>query len=305
MKIDLKELKQVFSNGDNIISYLKRKEKDDFNLIQAIEIAYDLQSGSYVDYYNNNQENWKIECSEYVKILKQHLKVGDRVLDCGTGEMTILFGTFNKNLLKNMKIYCFDISLSRILYGRQFLNKNAYSALIKSVVPFVADINAIPLMNKSMDVIFSMHGLEPNHGKEKNILKEIFRVARRKVILFEPCFEKNSIEGQKRMEEHGYIRNLTKHIEDLGGVIEDIIKLDKASKNPLNKTYAYIIKPSLMEEDSFNESLFTCPINQSKLNVERKDCYYSSDSMSIYPIISSIPILKKEAALISYHTNML
>ena len=305
MKIDLKELKQLFSNGVNIITYLKRKKKDDFNLINAIEIAYDLQSGSYIDYYNNNQESWKTECSEYVKILKQHIKIGDRILDCGTGEMTSLFGIFNKILLKNMKIYCFDISLSRILYGRQFLNKNASSGLIKSVVPFVADINAVPLMNKSMDVVFSTHGLEPNHGREKNILKEIFRVARRKVILFEPCFEKSSIEGQKRMEEHGYIRNLTKHIEDLGGEIEDVIKLDKASKNPLNKTYAYIIKPSLIEEDSSNEGLFTCPINQIKLNVERTDCYYSSDSMYIYPIISSIPILKKEAAIISFHTKML
>ncbi len=305
MKIDLKELKQVFSNGDNIISYLKRKEKDDFNLTKAIEIAYDLQSGSYIEHYNNNHESWKSECSEYVKILKQHIKIGDRVLDCGTGEMTNLFGIFNQILLKNMKIYCFDISLSRILYGRQFLKKNASSELINSIVPFVADINSIPLMNKSMDVIFSMHGLEPNHGMEKNILKEIFRVARRKVILFEPCFEKNSIEGQKRMEQHGYIRNLTKHIEDLGGVIENVIKLDKASKNPLNRTYAHVIKPPLIKEGSLNEGPFTCPINQIKLNVERKDCYYSYDTMCIYPIISSVPILKKEAAIVSYHTNML
>ena len=201
-----------------------------------------------------------------------------------------------------MKIYCFDISLSRILYGRKFLNNNASPELNKSVVPFVADINAIPLMNKSMDVIFSMHGLEPNHGREENILKEIFRVARRKVILFEPSFEKNSIEGQKRMEEHGYIRNLTKYIENLGGVIEDIIKLDKASKNPLNKTYAHVIKPPLIEEDSLNEGLFTCPINQLKLNVERKDCYYSHDTMYIYPIISSVPIFKKRGGnnFISY-----
>ena len=229
MKIDLKELKEVFSNGDNIISYLKRKAKDDFNLIKAIEIAYDLQSGSYIDHYKNNQESWKTECSEYEKILKQYIKIGDRVLDCGTGEMTNLFGIFNKNIFENMKIYCFDISLSRMLYGRKFLNKNASPELIKSVVPFVADINAIPLMNKSMDVIFSMHGLEPNHGREENILKEIFRVARRKVILFEPSFERNSIEGQKRMEEHGYIRNLTKYIEDLGGVIEDRTEKYKAN----------------------------------------------------------------------------
>ena len=60
MKIDLKELKQVFINGDNVISYLKREEKDDFNLIKAIEIAYDLQSGSYIDHYNNNQESVKL-----------------------------------------------------------------------------------------------------------------------------------------------------------------------------------------------------------------------------------------------------
>ena len=89
----------------------------------------------------------------------------------------------------------------------------------------------------------------------KNILKEIFRVARRKVILFEPSFEKNSIEGQKRMEKHGYVRNLTKHIEALGGVIEDIIKLDKTSKNSLNKTYAHIIKPPLIEKKSLNGGL--------------------------------------------------
>ena len=173
MKIDLKELKQVFCNGDNIISYLRQKQKDDFNLIKAIEIAYDLQSGSYIDHFNNNHELWNTRFSEYEKILKQYIKIGDNVLDCGTGEMINLYGIFDKNLLKNMKIYCFDISLSRILYGRKFLNKNASPELINSIVPFVADINAIPLMNKSMDVIFSMHGLEPNYGRKKYTKRNI------------------------------------------------------------------------------------------------------------------------------------
>ena len=66
--------------------------------------------------------------------------------------------------------------------------------------PFVADIKSIPLASNSIDVITSCHALEPN-GKSLNLLlKELFRVAKNKLILFEPSYELNSKEGKRRKD---------------------------------------------------------------------------------------------------------
>lgn len=169
---------------------------------------------------------------------------------------------------------------------------------------FVAELTAIPLLNKSMDITITCHALEPNYGREEQILKEIFRVTSHKIILFEPSYENNHSDGRKRMEQLGYVRNLPKHIENLGGKLEKIIPL-KHIVNPMNPTYAYVIDPPNSQLKTKLKEVFACPASNSSLVISRKDCYYSKESMLVYPIISGVPILRKEVAIVSFYPEML
>jgi hypothetical protein len=73
-------------------------------------------------------------------------------------------------------------------------------------VPFVADISETPLLDKSVNVTISSHALEPNRSKLPELLLEIFRVTKDKIILFEPFYEFNTDEGEQRMHGLGYIK---------------------------------------------------------------------------------------------------
>ncbi|MDX8400720.1 MAG: class I SAM-dependent methyltransferase, partial [Gallionellaceae bacterium] len=113
-----------------------------------------------------------------------------------------------------------DISWSRIKKGREFLESYFDERVRAGVVSFVGDMFHIPFADKSVDVVVTSHSLEPNGGMEEQILAELFRVARDKVIMIGPSFEHNLPEGRRRMDEHGYVKNLPEHIETLGGELE-------------------------------------------------------------------------------------
>ena len=63
---------------------------------------------------------------------------------------------------------------------------------------FCGDLLHIPLCSNSIDVVITSHAIEPNGGKETKILKELLRVCKKHLILFEPSYENNSIEGKKK-----------------------------------------------------------------------------------------------------------
>ena len=88
-----------------------------------------------------------------------------------------------------------------------------------------ADIKSIPLKSNSIDVIISNHALEPNGKYLSDLIKELFRVVKKKLILFEPSYELNSLKGKKRMDKLGYIKNIKSTVKNLGGSLVEIIPI--------------------------------------------------------------------------------
>lgn len=295
--MNLVQIKEQYLNGVNITQYLQKQSQ---NSIDAIEISYDLQSGSYIENVINNQERSEFYIQEISNILNQYIIEGDSILDCGTGEMTTLAGVISNMPTKNNTFFCFDISLSRLLYGCEYIKHKIDENLLKSLNPFVAEFNDIPILDNAINIVWTSHAIEPNFGRESEILAEIFRVASRYAILFEPSYEYNTLEGRKRMQELGYVRDLPKHIASQGGQLEQQIKI-KNTVNPLNPTYAYIVNTSNIGKEKTNNALiFADPANKTPLTY-CKDCYYGEDSLMLYPIISNIPILRKKYAIIGSH----
>ena len=73
------------------------------------------------------------------------------------------------------------------------------------------------LIDNSFDIVFTHHAIEPNGGKEKQILSELYRVANKYLILVEPAYDLvDNDKIRRRMEEHGYIKNLYGSAKELG-----------------------------------------------------------------------------------------
>jgi SAM-dependent methyltransferase len=233
--------KAAASEGRNIAEALRSHFGTAKNTPEIIEAAYELQAGTYVAFANDNRSHVETYAVQLAGMLDRHLHDGDIVLDVGSGELTNLSFMVRALRARLARIYACDISESRLALGRAFAGQHmgpAYAAL----ETFRAEMGALPLPDNSVDIVTSNHALEPNWGRESEILSELLRVARRKLVLFEPCYEIASDAARRRMEHHAYIRGLEKTAITLGVTVESAIPLEHVD-NHLNPTVCFVITP--------------------------------------------------------------
>jgi hypothetical protein len=160
----------------------------------------------------------------------------------------------------------------------------------------------IPLPNKSVSVTTSNHALESNGGQLENIMVELFRVTRDKLVLFEPCYEINNVEQQRWMDHLGYIKNVDTVVQKLGGRVEVKTRLMN-HMNHLNPTTCFVISPPPRfignSELRISEPVpFSVP--GTDLRLIREDVFYfSRDTGLCFPILLDIPILKSGNAILA------
>ena len=294
--LNLTKARQIYSEGKNVTEFLRKEFQEKDNTSEIIEIAYDLQAGSYIDFVNADRQRANIYANELAGLLEPHLLNQSSLLDVGTGELTTLSLLLNNLQTQMSQIFAFDISWSRLYKGKDFFNKNCNS---KSVIlnPFVADIKQIPLCSKSVDIVTSSHALEPNGRKLSILLNEIFRVTKNKCILFEPSYELNSEEGKRRMEKLGYIKDIEGTVKSLGGRVLDV-QLIKNVGNTLNPTACFVIEPpKLVSKIDHNKPRFSVPGTDFLLNREGQ-FFTSLDTGLLFPVLHDIPILKSEVGIL-------
>jgi ubiquinone/menaquinone biosynthesis C-methylase UbiE len=293
--IDVLEAKSIYQKGENVTQYLRTKSGSEYNTSQIIEIAYDLQTGSYIDYVKSNRDKAERFATELSEILTEHLESGDSLLDVGTGEITTLTLVLNEVDIELSDILALDISWSRLSVGTKFHRENRKIKL--PLKPFVADIKEIPLHEKCVDVVTSSHALEPNGKNLETILRELFRVTKKKLVLFEPSYELNSEEGKARMDRLGYIKNIEGMVSKLGGKVLDVIPIQNAA-NPLNSTACYIIEPPIQSVKHLEEVTFCVPGTNFKLEADGQ-YLFSKDTGLVFPILDEIAVLKTTSAILA------
>ena len=213
------------------------------------------------------------------------------LLEIGCGEATTLAGVVNRLNPQPNKVFGFDISWSRCVHANKWLNEKKVNAEI-----FVSDLFEIPFQDSSIDIVYTSHSLEPNGGQELLALKELLRVARRKVVLIEPLFELASTAAQKRMEEHGYVKNLKGVAESLGFSVSHYGLLDFI-ENPLNPSGMLVIDKTDCVNESLDHSLWRCPMTHFPLE-KVNECFYSAEGGILYPIVEGVPMLHQKNAII-------
>lgn len=288
----LRKVKKIFQEGGNIIQYLKSLDGNVQNSIEDILISYDFQAGSYVRHYKENKSYYNSYTKEIGKIL-EGLSEFDSIIEIGVGEATTLNGLVSNLKRRPKDILGLDISWSRLKYAAEFLKEMGQT----DIRLFIADLFEIPLMNNSVDLVYTFHSIEPNGGREEDALKELFRITRKYLVLFEPAFELASDEAKNRMQKHGYVTKLHETTIDLGYNIVDY-KLFNFAVNPLNPTGVMIIEKMSEEQ---GKSDYICPVSNTPLEKARESFYFSNDSLLAYPILDEIPCLLKDNAILASH----
>ena len=295
---DIADAKKAYAEGKNITELLRAQKKIDVNTSEIIEAAYDLQAGTYIKHVTQNPEQATLYTNEIAQILDKHTHPEDTLLDIGTGELTTLSLLISALTNKPKNVYAFDISWSRIYKGIAFA-KNKMGVEYKRVKPFVADINEIPLLDKSINITTSSHALEPNGEKLKGLLIELFRVTIDKLVLFEPCYEINSQEGKNRMDRLGYIKNIEGVVSELGGKVRDKLIIKNVS-NSLNPTACFIITPPMSNAriTKNKNDIFSVPGTNIPLK-KIENFYYSNETGLCYSILKNIPVLKSNCSILA------
>jgi len=294
IKINIKNLREDYKNGHHIINKLADMGVDKQ---KRIEIAYDLQAGSYTQGYFENPEIR----DEPVRIIHELLLLKniafDSILEAGCGEANT-FGLLIKSFqnLNKVEKLAFDISMSRLFYAKHFLKTIG----VEGVRLFMADIMDIPLYENSVDLVYTFHSIEPNGGNEEQVIDELYRISRKYLLLIEPIFEFASKEGQERMEKNGYVKGL-KNICDRKGY--EVLEYQKFpfQLNPLNPTGFILIKKQ--STDQKVNAFYVDPVFKDIL--ERRDSgFYSPESGYYYPVIDDIPVLLKNQGVLVSKWNL-
>jgi ubiquinone/menaquinone biosynthesis C-methylase UbiE len=291
---EIKKIKELFDSGANVMEYFREINKSQNNSIEAIKVSYDLQAGSYIDFYNSNREFNTLYTGAIARLIES-LGSNQSILEAGVGEATTLANVVDKMANKPKYACGFDISWSRIHCARAF----AQSKGLNSDWIFTGDLFRIPLRDNSIDVVYTSHSIEPNGGREKEALQELYRIASRYLVLLEPAYEFASPEAQKRMEHHGYVRGLKENAEMLGYTVKEYRLFDH-TVNPLNPTGLLVIEKNA--EATAVQPQFRCPITGGVLE-KKEDCFYASESLMAYPVVGGIPCLLPENGILASGFN--
>lgn len=230
----------AYERGENAMAWARNHIGSKTNETIISLIAYDLQAGSYVKFSEENPDYQKKWCRQLSELIMPYIKSGGRILEVGVGEATTLAGVLKH--IQGVTAYGFDISWSRVKVGEEYLIQKNKSASL-----FVADLFKIPMADNSIDVVYTSHSLEPSGGKELDAIQELLRISKTAVVLIEPLYELANKEARRRMEKHGYVKNLKKIAEKIGASVEkyNLLPFIENSLNPsgvliLNKNWNHV-----------------------------------------------------------------
>jgi ubiquinone/menaquinone biosynthesis C-methylase UbiE len=287
---EIKKIRKLYINNKNISQYIKKKDNATNNSIDAILYSYDLQGGKDYSLRNYSMvKNYNKKIAKKISETISNLGVKS-FLEAGTGEGLIL-GLLNPKEIKSKpSLYGFDLTVSRLLYAQKYLKQQKKKATL-----FSANMMNIPLGTNSVDVVCTVMSMEPNHGREKSILSELFRITRKYLILIEPTYELGSEITKKHIIQHGYVRNLPNIIKKMG---YKIITHEYLGFSTPNNENAIIVAEKNPNLPSVKNIKLLSPISHKPL-IKKTNLLYCKEDGYAFPLINNIPCLVSENGILA------
>lgn len=287
-----RQMQEHFHQGRNITSLLRELEGLACNSEAIIEVAYDLQAGRYTQGMLNEKHG--PQRVAHAQALAREIKactMPESILEAGVGEASTLAVVLTALGLDPEAAYGFDLSWSRVAMARNWLDSQS----LPGVTLCTGSLLEMPFADQSVDVVYTAHAIEPNGGREEPILRELYRVARRWLVLLEPCYEMADEPARERMNSHGYCRELAQICRHLG---YEVVKheLFEPVINPLNPAAVTVIRKQ--EPPATPGHVLACPRYKTPL-WELGGMLFSPEALAVYPVLCGIPCLRSESAILA------
>ena len=148
---EIRNIQNVYKNQKNVMAYIRKKKSTLKNSPDAILFSYDLQSGkNYSHRLEKRKERVWDSIGETINNIISEYKTKN-VLEAGTGEGNTLVHATSKNKF-NSKFFGFDISLSRLLYAKRYLEIGVFKGF--SFLSIKCKNNLDGLKNKKTTYMF-------------------------------------------------------------------------------------------------------------------------------------------------------
>ena len=285
-----KLLQEKYKKKQNIQLFLKNKT---FSNREIIKLAYDIQSGSYIKFFKKLTREKKVNVYfPLIKAINDNFKNVKTILDFGCGELTTSAYIFKNLNHKIKKYYANDVSFNRLLVGSNELKKKLSKKNYNKFKIFCNSDNNLPFKDKSIDLVLTVHALEPNNQYKYKIFNELLRVSKLGIILMEPHYEISDVKQKKRMIKFDYIRGIEKILR-LKKIKYHIIE-KKFHLNNLNKSSIFVLKNNLTKKKQHDN--FVDPIKKNDL-IKKDNFLYSKKTFRAFPIINDIAIFNEDSQI--------
>lgn len=291
------DLLAVFSRGENVMEAAAEAMGASVNRAEVIDFAYDLQAGSYTAAAAADPKLVQDRAALRANIILPLLEGGSSrptILDAGSGESTILVALAQELAKLDPRFYGIDLSFSRVQIGRKWASDNL--PLRPGPELAVADMASIPLATNSVDLVYTNSALEPNSGREDELISELVRVSRDWIVLFEPIYELADPVMRAWMERHKFVRNLISITSKHASVLHSGL-LDEGHLNPRPRGFIVARKKESSSSVTVGDQpTWRDPVS-GELLVPVVGGLFNPSLGIAYPVLDEIPILKRQFAI--------
>jgi hypothetical protein len=277
---------EVYKKGGNIVQALL---KAGANKSDSIEIAYELQAGSYTSNFYKS-EFGTIRNKVLHTIIKKYCSLSEvsSVGVFGVGEAVNWIG-FDGYI---DDFYGIELSYSRLMCADNNLSKlegvGAYT-LIKG------DASETIFNENSFDISITLHSIEPNGNEQgAKMLQNVVNSSSKYILLFEPDYLTAPESMKKRMEANDYVCNISDELKKIESIkIIDKFNLD-VHANSDNITTCWVIEK--INKNNSKKKKMICPFSHDELT-DYANIKYSQASGLAYPVINNFVFLNKDDAI--------
>lgn len=238
-------------------------------------------------------------------VYKPFLENGMTALEVGAGETTTIH-----NLIKyvpdvQVRWSALELSWSRIAEGKRWsIEHNTHQHFDTMVA---ASALNIPFADNTFDLVFTNGCIEQIRYNTEQALSEVLRIAKKRVILYEPTYELGDRYQRIYLDGAQYCRGVPDILKKLGAKVTRY-ELAPHSLNPFCCYSITIIdKVSNSTEPTVGPKDLCCPKCKAPLENVPDGLYCASlYCSSIYPVIWGVPCLRIEDAVFAsqYHTML-